>query len=105
MLAFRLAAMMLLALAACGDNNTTDPDKDPPGTSQNGGGSGNGGGSSLEKPGEDYDPYDPEQYIYKSVFATALIKINGIPADPARSWMAFGTARCFPIKSPKCRQV
>ena len=72
--AFLLAAMMLLSFAACGDNNTTDPDKDPSGTSQNGGGSGNGGGSSLEKPGEDYDPYDPEQYIYKSVFANSPYK-------------------------------
>ncbi len=41
--------------------------------SSTGGGSSEGG-SSIVQPGEDYDPRDPEQYIYKGVFANSPYK-------------------------------
>ena len=69
-LALLLSIMMVFALVAC--NNTEDPDNSGGG----GGGSGGGGGgdpSSIVNDTE-YDPTDPEQYIYRSVFANSPYK-------------------------------
>ena len=68
-LALLISLMMVFALVAC--NNTEDPDNSGGG---GGGGSGGGGGNPIVTPGDDYDPDDPEQYIYRSVFANSPYK-------------------------------
>ena len=65
-LALLISLMMVFALVAC--KNTEDPDNSGGGE---GGGSGGGGGNPIVTPGDDYDP---EQYIYRSVFANSPYK-------------------------------
>ncbi len=68
--------IMILALVGCKKNKKpvgSGGNSENNGT-ENNGGTGNGGGNTVVKPGDDYDPYDPEQYIYKSVFANSPYK-------------------------------
>ena len=68
-LALLISLMMMFAFVAC--NNTEDPDNSGGG---GGGGSGGGGENPIVTPGDDYDSDDPEQYIYRSVFANSPYK-------------------------------
>ena len=68
-LALLFSLMMAFALVACKNK------KDPVNSGGGGdGGSGGGGGNPIVTPGDDYDPDDPEQYIYRSVFANSPYK-------------------------------
>ena len=72
-LALLISLMMVFALVAC--NNTENPDNGGGGTGGGGGSGGGGGGdpsSIVNDP--DYNPNDPEQYIYKAVFANSPYK-------------------------------
>lgn len=68
LIALLLGLMMAFSLVACGD----------PSGNTGGGGGDSGGGSSgdnpIVTPGEDYDPNDPNQYIYREVFADSPYK-------------------------------
>ena len=67
LMALLLGLMMAFSLVACGD----------PSGNTGGGGSGGGGGGGdnpIVAPGDDYDPDDPEQYIYRSVFVNSPYK-------------------------------
>lgn len=95
-LALLISFMMVFALVAC--NNTEDPDNSGGG----GGGSGGGGGNSIVTPGDDYDPNDPEQYIYKSVFANSPYKdqwdTSRYGADISGVWDSSVLPSVFPTK-------
>ncbi len=64
LIALLVGLMMAFSLVAC--NNTEDPD--------NSGGSRGGGDPSSIVNDPDYDPYDPEQYVYRNVFANSPYK-------------------------------
>ena len=64
LIALLLGLMMAFSLVACGD---------PSGNTGGGGSGGGGGGNNPIVIPDDYDPYDPEQYVYKSVFANTLL--------------------------------
>ena len=68
LIALLLGLMMAFSLVACGDPSGN--------TGGGGGGSGGGGGGDnpIVTPGEDYDPNDPNQYIYREVFADSPYK-------------------------------
>ena len=68
LIALLLGLMMAFSLVACGDPSGN--------TGGGGGGSGGGGGGDnpIVTPGEDYDPNDPNQYIYREVFANSPYK-------------------------------
>ena len=95
-LALLISFMMVFALVAC--NNTEDPDNSGGG----GGGSGGGGGNPIVTPGDDYDPNDPEQYIYKSVFANSPYKdqwdTSRYGADISGVWDSSVLPSVFPTK-------
>lgn len=95
-LALLISFMMVFALVAC--NNTGDPDNSGGG----GGGSGGGGGNPIVTPGDDYDPNDPEQYIYKSVFANSPYKdqwdTSRYGADISGVWDSSVLPSVFPTK-------
>ena len=68
LIALLIGVMIAFSLVACGD---------PSGNTGGGGGdSGGGGGKPIVTPGDDYDPNDPEQYIYRSVFANSPLIID-----------------------------
>lgn len=95
-LALLISFMMVFALVAC--NNTEDPDNSGGG----GGGSGGGGGNPIVTPGDDYDPNDPEQYIYRSVFANSPYKdqwdTGRYGADISGVWDSSVLPSVFPTK-------
>ncbi len=97
-LALLISLMMVFALVAC--NNTEDPDN-----SGGGGGGGSGGGgidprSIVENP--DYNPRDPEQYIYRNVFANSPYKdqwdTSRYGADVSGVWDSSVLPDVFPAK-------
>ena len=94
-LALLLSIMMMFAFVAC--NNTEDPDN-----SGGGGGSGGGGENPIVTPGDDYDPNDPEQYIYRSVFANSPYKdqwdTSRYGADVSGVWDSSVLPSVFPAK-------
>ena len=96
-LALLISLMMVFALVAC--NNTEDPDNSGGG---GGGGSGGGGGNPIVTPGDDYDPNDPEQYIYRSVFANSPYKAQWdtgrYGADISGVWDSSVLPSVFPAK-------
>ena len=96
-LALLISLMMVFALVAC--NNTEDPDNSGGG---GGGGSGGGGGNPIVTPGDDYDPDDPEQYIYRSVFANSPYKdqwdTSRYGADVSGVWDSSVLPSVFPAK-------
>ena len=96
-LALLISLMMVFALVAC--NNTEDPDNSGGG---GGGGSGGGGGNPTVTPGDDYDPDDPEQYIYRSVFANSPYKdqwdTGRYGADVSGVWDSSVLPSVFPAK-------
>ena len=98
-LALLLSIMMMFAFVAC--NNTEDPDNGGGGTG-GGGGSGGGGGNLIVTPGDDYDPDDPEQYIYRSVFANSPYKAqwdtSRYGADISGVWDSSVLPSVFPTK-------
>ncbi len=94
---------MCFALVACDNANGDNPNGA-------GGGSGTGGGgSSVVTPPEDYDPRDPEQYIYKSVFANSPYKdqwdtgYNG--ADLYGIWDQSVLPEGFPTKPDSVTEI
>ena len=84
LLALLLTLAMVFSLAACGNkkdkpsgdekNNTDSSYSDGENNDNPDGGSGSDGGGSVVTPDEEYNPYDPEQYIYRSVFANSPYK-------------------------------
>ena len=96
-LALLLSIMMMFAFVAC--NNTEDPDNSGGG---GGGDSGGGGGNPIVTPGDDYDPDDPEQYIYRSVFANSPYKdqwdTSRYGADVSGVWDSSVLPSVFPTK-------
>ena len=96
-LALLISLMMVFALVAC--NNTEEPDNSGGG---GGGGSGGGGGNPIVTPGDDYDPDDPEQYIYRSVFANSPYKdqwdTSRYGADVSGVWDSSVLPDMFPAK-------
>ena len=95
-LALFINLMMVFALVAC--NKTEDPDNSGGG----GGGTGDGGGNPIVTPGDDYDPDDPEQYIYRSVFANSPYKdqwdTGRYGADVSGVWDSSVLPSVFPAK-------
>ena len=69
LLALMLSILMVFTFVSCNKKKDSDKSDD----NDKGIGSG-GGGNSIVTPGEDYDPDDPEQYIYRSVFANSPYK-------------------------------
>ncbi len=88
LIAMIIGLMMAFSLVACGD---------PSGNT----GGGGGGNNPIVIP-EDYDPDDPEQYIYRSVFANSPYKDqwdtseNGAELDGI--WDSSVLPNCFPDK-------
>jgi len=95
-LALLISLMMVFAIVAC--NNTENPDNGGGGT----GGGGGGGGNPIVTPGDDYDPNDPEQYIYRSVFANSPYKdqwdTGRYGADISGVWDSSVLPSVFPTK-------
>ncbi len=68
LLALLLIFAMIFSMAACGVLEATKPEDTKPG---NNGNEPSGGGSNVKPTGDDYNPRDPEQYIYRNVFANS----------------------------------
>ncbi len=89
---------IVLAIVFLGDNN---PSSENSGNLGGGGGPG-GGGNSIVRPGDDYNPYDPEQYIYRNVFANSPYKdqwdTSRYGADVSGVWDSSVLPSVFPAK-------
>ena len=97
LIALLLGLMMAFSLVACGDTSGN--------TGGGGSGGGGGGNNPIVTPGEDYDPNDPNQYIYREVFADSPYKDQWDTSRLGQNSTVFGIVRFFPIQSPKNRQA